>query len=55
MPHLHYAGEMYVLTESQWAEFSKNVMAGFTDKLRKTERVTFNQLMGVSEACASCR
>jgi hypothetical protein len=52
MPHLHYAGEMYALTESQWEQFSKNAMAGFADKLRKTERVTFNQLMEVSGACA---
>ena len=50
MPHLHYAGEMYRLTEAQWGQFSNKVMAGFAEKLRKAQKVTFNQLMDVSGA-----
>jgi hypothetical protein len=50
--HLHYAGEMYLLNKSQWGEFSRKVMAGFAEKLRTTEKVTFNQLMDVSAAVA---
>lgn len=52
LAHLHYAGDIYVLTESQWADFSKSVMMSFTDKLRSAGKVTFDQVMNISEAVA---
>jgi hypothetical protein len=52
LPHLHYGGEIYALNEKQWADFSKQMMQVFATKLQNTNKVTFNQLMGVSEAVA---
>ena len=52
LPHLHYGGEIYALNDQQWAEFSKTMMHGFATKLQNASRVTFNQLMGVSEGVA---
>jgi hypothetical protein len=52
LPHVHYAGDMYVLTESQWTELSKSVMGNIADKLRGAGRVPFDQVMGLSELSA---
>jgi hypothetical protein len=52
MPHLHYAGEIYILNESQWATFSKSAMKALTDNLGKVQKVTFENVMQVSEALA---
>lgn len=52
MPHLHYAGEIYILNENQWADFSKSAMSALAEKLGKAQRVTFENVMQVSEAMA---
>jgi len=52
MPHIHYAGEVYVLTEPQWAVFSKSVMEAFANKLHSAQRVTFDQVVGLAEGFA---
>ena len=52
MPHLHYAGEIYILNEAQWASFSKIAMKSLTEKLGKVQKVTFENVMQVSEALA---
>ena len=38
--------------ESQWAEFSKTVMASFSEKLRVAGKVTLDQVINISEAAA---
>jgi hypothetical protein len=50
MPHLHYAGEIYLLNEVQWANFSKSAMKALSEKLGKAQKVTFEDVMQVSEA-----
>lgn len=52
MPHLHYAGEIYILNERQWAAFSKTAMKALAEKLDKVQRVTFEDVMQVSETLA---
>ena len=49
-PHLHYAGEIYLLNEAQWASFSKSAMKSLTEKLGKAQKVSFEDVMQVSEA-----
>ena len=52
MPHLHYAGEIYILNESQWAAFSKGAMKALAEKLDKVQKVTFDDVLQVSETLA---
>jgi hypothetical protein len=49
-PHLHYAGEIYILNESQWADFSKSAMSALSAKLGGAQKVTFENVMQISEA-----
>jgi hypothetical protein len=49
-PHLHYAGQFYVLNERQWADFTKKVMSSVSEKLNKSQKVSFDQLMDVADA-----
>ena len=48
-PHLHYGGEMYMLSDARWAAFSKDAMRAVADKLGKVQRVTFDQVMDLSD------
>jgi hypothetical protein len=50
MPHLHYAGEIFLLNEAQWASFSKSAIKALTEKLGKAQKVGFEDVMQVSEA-----
>ncbi len=52
MPHLHYAGEIYILNETQWTNFSKIAMKSLTDKLAKVQKVGFEDVMQVTEVMA---
>lgn len=52
MPHLHYAGEIFILNEGQWAEFSKSAVSALTEKMGKAQKVTFESVMELSEAMA---
>ena len=49
-PHLHYAGEIYILNDKQWQDFSAQVLGKLKEKLNGAQKVTFNQLMEVSDA-----
>jgi hypothetical protein len=48
-PHIHHAGDIYVLNAKQWREFSKMAIKEFQEKLAKAEEVGFAQLMEISE------
>jgi hypothetical protein len=50
MPHLHYAGEVFMLNEGQWAEFSKSAVSALAEKMAKAKTVTFESVMQISEA-----
>ncbi len=52
MPHLHYAGEIFLLNESQWADFSKSAVAALADKMTKAQKVSFETVMQISDAVA---
>lgn len=49
-PHLHYGGEIFLLNEEQWKEFSSKVMKKVVAKLSAAKSVSFQQLVEVSEA-----
>ena len=49
-PHLHFAGEIYLLTDAQWKEFSVTVVKGLQEKLSRAGTVGFNQAMELSDA-----
>lgn len=38
-PHFHYQGDIYALTKAQWADFSRNLLNIFADKLRAADKV----------------
>lgn len=52
-PHLHYGGEIYILSDKQWQDFSAQVLGKLKEKLNSAQKVTFNQLMEVSDAVES--
>lgn len=49
-PHLHYGGDIYVLTEKQWSDFSRTAIKNFQEKLAGAESVKFAELMEIAEA-----
>jgi hypothetical protein len=49
MPHLHYAGEIFLLNEKQWEDFSKLAMQALTEKMGKMQKVTFEKVMQIAE------
>lgn len=50
IPHLHYNGEFYAVNEAQWGKFTKSVITSVTEKLQKTQRLGFDQLMDVADS-----
>lgn len=50
IPHLHFADQLYLLTEEQWKDFSGMMLAKIRDKLAKTNAVSFDQLMDLASA-----
>jgi len=50
IPHLHFRGDVYLLNESQWKEFSGKVVKEFQTKLARVNTVSFEQVMEISEA-----
>ena len=48
--HLHYKGDVYLLTPEQWKEFSAGIIKGFQEKLAKVSSIGFEQIMEISEA-----
>jgi hypothetical protein len=53
VPHLHYNGDIYVLTKEQWKQFSGQILKGFSKKLADTSTVSFEQLMELSDTMGS--
>ncbi|GAB4420886.1 MAG: hypothetical protein OHK0032_16670 [Thermodesulfovibrionales bacterium] len=53
IPHLHFRGDVYLLNESQWKEFSGKVVKEFQTKLARVNTVSFEQVMEISEAVDS--
>jgi hypothetical protein len=51
-PHLHFKGDIFLLTESQWKDFSSSAIKQFQERLSRAKSVTFDQLMQLSEATA---
>jgi len=49
-PHLHLEGDIFLLDEKQWKEFSAKMMKKFQAKLSRVNAVSFEQAMGISEA-----
>ncbi|WP_152643307.1 hypothetical protein [Anaeromyxobacter sp. PSR-1] len=51
-PHLHYGGELYVMSEPQWAELSKAAVSAMTERMTKAQRVGFDTVMQLSDVVA---
>jgi hypothetical protein len=47
--HLHFKDDVYLLKDEQWAKVSSQIMDQFREKLRGANRVTFEQMMDLSE------
>lgn len=50
IPHLHFRGDIYLLTDEQWKEFSGTAVRNLQEKLGTVGTVGFGQLMELSEA-----
>lgn len=50
IPHLHFNGDIFLLDEKQWKDFSSKIMKEFQGKLSRANAVSFEQLMKVSDA-----
>ena len=48
--HLHFNGDIYLLTDDQWKKFSAGALATLKEKLNKASTVSFEPLMELSEA-----
>jgi len=53
IPHLHYARDVYLVTEEQWQAISQKFIGTFQNKLSKAKNVSFEQIMALSEAVDS--
>ena len=49
-PHLHFKGEVFLLNEEQWGEFSKQIVEDFKAKLSSVKTVNFEQLIELQSA-----
>lgn len=52
-PHLHYNGDIYILTKEQWKQFSSQILKDFSKKLAETSTISFEQLMELSDTVNS--
>lgn len=50
IPHLHFRGQLYTLNSDQWKGFSEKVVKEFQAKLADAHKLTFEQVLDVSEA-----
>ncbi len=50
LAHLHAKGNIYLVDEKQWKDFSGRVMRDFRARLESAQSVNFEQLMDLSEA-----
>ena len=50
VPHLHYKGDLFILDEKQWGNFSQKIVEGLQQKLTTANSVNFEQVVILSEA-----
>ena len=55
LAHLHAKGNIYLVDERQWKEFSGKVIKDFQAKLEKAQSVNFEELMDISDAVEGVR
>ena len=48
--HLHLGDKLYMLERKQWQKLSTEIMGRFQEQLQDVNQVTFEQVMGLSEA-----
>ena len=48
--HLHFKGHVYEVNETQWKRFSQKLIKDFEKKLDRAETISFENLMGLSDA-----
>lgn len=48
--HLHFQGNVYLLTDEQWKKFSADALKTLKDKLNKASTVGFGPMMELSDA-----
>lgn len=49
IPHFHFKGDVYLLDEKQWRDFSAKVIKDFQTRLDRVNTVSFEQVMELSE------
>ena len=49
VPHLHLDGEIYLLNDKQWKEFSGKMIKELQARLSRVNAVSFDQAMDLSE------
>lgn len=49
VPHLHFKGGVYVLSEQQWQAFSGGVIKDLYEKLAKASALSFDQVRDIAE------
>jgi hypothetical protein len=53
IPHLHYRGDIFLLKEEVWQNFSTGLVKDLQGRLGKAKSVSFEQAMEISEAIDS--
>jgi hypothetical protein len=48
-PHLHLDGDIYLLTDEQWREYSQMAIKEVQEKLGRTQTISFHDMMEISE------
>jgi len=49
-PHLHYRGNVYVLTTDQWVKFSAPILVNLKAKLNAAKTISFGKMLSISES-----
>jgi hypothetical protein len=47
--HFHYGGDIYVLNQNQWNDFSRNLVSVFSRKLEGAKTISFDQATELAE------
>ena len=50
VPHLHFRGDLYLVKEELWREFSGRIVKDFQAKLANAKSIGFEDVMELSEA-----
>ncbi len=48
--HLHYQGDVYLLNEEQWKDFSTSIIADMSKKLAASKNVSFTGILDLSDS-----